>query len=174
MTPTINPRFIVRPRFGKITVPILTADGHIDYAHQVGLISSSTQIINQERTVEDDGSVTRWCTVKVTICCNDVKDIEGKKKITVDGIACASTRDKFVKEPGYEVAVAETRALKRAIAVAYNITDLIINPTGTTATREFVDLPFRKGVIDEDEDDIIPSDLKKSPVDILGDTGQDF
>jgi hypothetical protein len=159
--PEIKDRFIFRPRFKGTPVPILNADGHVDYAHQIGFDWSNTKIIEMHSEKEEDGSVTRWATVKVTV------SIGGKK---ASGISCANTRDQFVKQPGYEVAVAETRALKRAIALAANITEDIINPKGKLPTREFVDMPIRETDIDDD----IPADIKKKASDIIDADAENF
>ena len=113
-------------------------------------------MLDQRVITEEDGSSTRWCTVQVKVVM--------KNGTFAEGIACVSNRDKFVKQPGYEVAVAETRALKRAIATVCNITEAIINPEGQKPTRDFVDMPVKQDDIEEMD---IPADIKRSPASII-------
>jgi hypothetical protein len=171
-TPTINPRFIIQVPFRdsrtkKVNfVPVLNHDGYIDYAHQVGLISTRTEIIEQRVEETPSGTDelgrpkvdrTRWCTVRVTV---EVESPRGK--ISAQGIASVCDRDKWAsRQLGMEVAVAETRAEKRAIAKACNITEAVINPTGENPTRETVDMPIQRADIEEPEE--IPKDVRTTP-----------
>jgi hypothetical protein len=173
--PVIDERFVVKAPFrstkpgGKTKhVRMLNADGHIDVAHKMGLIRLSTEVL--ERWVEsseqtnDDGekfiSQTRWCMVKATAV---VKSPKGQgEPIMAEGTAVAHDRDKFVKQPGYEVMVAETRAIKRALSNACNITDKYINPTEETPTRETVDMPLPPDDFD-DEKPGLPADMLRRP-----------
>ena len=180
----INPNLIYVAKFGNRktgktdSVPMLTLDGYIDYAHQLGLISLTTEIVKiwDERTPagldennQPKESVTRWCIVKA------IAVIKGGIKgdnITVTGITCVNDLDKFVKNPGGEIAVAETRAKKRALAGACGITDDMIAiaveekkkaPIGQTRfpKRETVDAPLETDYGDDGEG--IPSDVKTTP-----------
>lgn len=169
--PIIEERFVVKPRFsgkgGTKTIRMLNADGHIDAAHRMGLVSLTTEIIDRwnedSNQSNDEGetfiSRTRWCIVRATAVVS-----HGGGTITATGISCTSDRDKFVKQPGHEVAVAETRAKKRALADACNITERFISPDNTEPTRETVDMPLPK---DEDtEKPGIPSDMIRPVPDI--------
>jgi hypothetical protein len=170
--PDIDERFVVKAPFrstkagGKTKfVRMLNADGHIDVAHKMGLIGLETTVL--ERWVEsseqtnDDGekfvSQTRWCMVKARA---SVKSPTGET-IVADGTAVAHDRDKFVKQPGYEIMVAETRAIKRALSNACNITDKYINPEEGEPTRETVDMPLPPD--DFDEKPGLPSDMLRKP-----------
>jgi hypothetical protein len=164
-TPDINERFIAKPRFGPKIVRMLNADGHIDVAHKMGLVSLKTTLV--EYKVEDIESEneekerfisrTRWATVIVTA---KVKAPDGSI-IECDGMSCVNDRDTSVKKPGYEVSVAETRAMKRALASACNITERFIDPKGDAPTREFVDMPLRKDETDEKPG--LPDDVLRRP-----------
>jgi len=163
--PKINPRFIYTTKFrsgklgGKIhEVPALNADGHIDYAHQVGLKSVGTELISREKVDDLDGNTTWWATVQVWIKLSDGRQ--------ASALSCCSSRDPRVTQPGYEVAVAETRALKRAIAVVCNITEELINPTSKEPTRETVDVPLDEDRLDFHTDEI-PKELVKSKSEII-------
>jgi hypothetical protein len=157
--PEIDPRFVYQVtrrnrRTNKTeTAPALNADGHIDYAHQIGLDCVTTEIVDNVTTEDRDGGSTRWITMKATV------SINGK---LFTGFACANSRK--VMEPGNEVALAETRAIKRAIAVACNITEKVINPSGKIPTREIVDMPLDEH--DEEEHDI-PSEIKRGAGEII-------
>lgn len=160
--PSVDPRFIYPLSFrnrktGRIeTRPDLNADGYLDYAHQIGLVSVESELLRYTTETADDGGMVRWATVRVTVVVGN---------ITATGLSCTSNRDRFVKEPGYEVAVAETRALKRALAIAANVTEKVINPSGTVPTREIVDVPLEEP---QEPERKIPDELKKSPDDISG------
>lgn len=164
--PTIDPRFIYqvtrknRRTMKYETFPALNADGYVDCAHQMGLGDVKTEIVDIETTHGSDGSVTRWVTVQATV------NVAGR---VVTGLSCANSRK--VTEPGFEVAVAETRAIKRAIAVACNITEKVINPGGEIPTREIVDLPLEEPEHDPD----IPENIRKPMSDIIdADGGAQF
>jgi hypothetical protein len=169
--PQIEERFVVKIRFkgkrpGESTlVRMLNADGHIDAAHKMGLISLRSEILERwieetEQTNDESEkfiSRTRWCIVKVTA---QVRSPEGGV-ITVDGISCTNDRDKFVKQPGYEVVVAETRAIKRALANACNLTEKYISPDSEEPTRETVDMPLPTEEKKETPD--LPPDMLRKP-----------
>lgn len=169
--PVIEERFVVKPRFsgkgGTKTIRMLNADGHIDAAHRMGLISLTTEIIDRwnedtNQTNEENEtfvSRTRWCIVRATA----VVFAPGGGSITATGISCTSDRDKFVKQPGHEVAVAETRAKKRALADACNITERFISPDNTEPTRETVDMPLPKDEDKDNEKPGIPQDMLRKP-----------
>ena len=158
----IDPRFIYKvTRLNKKTkryehIPALNADGHIDYAHRLGLDWIKTQIVSENLVQGADGSFTHWVTVKATVY------IRGTE---FTGMACSNSR--VVKEQGFEVAVAETRAIKRAIAFACNITEKIINPGGEIPTREIVDMP-----LEEEHTTEIPGEITKASEDVLTDSDQ--
>jgi hypothetical protein len=158
----IDPRFIYKiSRLNKKTkryehYPALNADGHIDYAYRSGLDGIKTEIISENLVQGADGSFTHWVTIKATV------NIFGK---TFMGMACSNSR--VVQEAGYEVAIAETRAIKRAIAVACNITEKVINPSGSIPTRDIVDIP-----LEEEPSHEIPHEIIRAPDDILTDSDQ--
>lgn len=174
--PRINTRFIITTPFknrrsGKIEkVPLLNMDGHLDIAHQYGLISLTSKIIRewevkvpagQDEYKNDKFDITAWIEVKATAI---VRSPDGLGTIITDGYCRANDRDRFVKSPEYLLAVAETRAKKRALYQACNITEEMINPGGTAPTREAVDLPI---IDDSDESSPeIPSAVKKNRPDI--------
>lgn len=159
-TPDIDERFIFKARFGPKIVRMLNADGHIDVAHKMGLESLKITLLDSRTTeieqINDEGerfiSRTRWAIVLATA---KVKAPDGSI-IECDDISCANDRDKFVKAPGFEVAVAATRAIKRALASACNITEKYISPDAKEPTREFVDMQLTK---DRDEDNEKRPDL---------------
>lgn len=164
--PIIDPRFIYqvtrknRRTMKYETFPALNADGYVDCAHQMGLGDVKTEIVDIETTHDTDGGVTRWVTVQATV------NVAGR---VVTGLSCANSRK--VTEPGFEVAVAETRAIKRAIAIACNITEKVINPGGEIPTREIVDLPIEE----PDHESDIPESIKKPMSDIIeADGGKQF
>lgn len=165
--PIVEERFVVKPRFGPRIVRMLNADGHIDIAHKMGLVSLKTDLLHKwveeiEQTNDENEkfvSRTHWCIVRVTAT---VKAPDGRSTITCDGISCVNDRDKFVKQPGYEIAVAETRAIKRALANACNITEKYISPDAREPTRETIDMPLPKS--DEvDEKPGLPADVLRKP-----------
>lgn len=165
-TPKIDPRFIyLVTRKNKKTMkfetaPALNADGHIDYAFQLGMGDVLTEIVDLQTTQDPDGGTTRWVTVKATVTIGDR---------TCTGMSSANSRR--VSEPGFEVAVAETRAIKRAIAVCCNITEKLINPDGATPSRDMVDLP-----LDQPEPEPeIPQHIRKPMSEVIdADGGQQF
>jgi hypothetical protein len=164
----INPRFIYNVtrkikkglKWEYIITPALTADGYIDCAHQMGIGNVKTEIVDLETTHDPDGGITRWVTVMATI------EVAGR---TVTGLA--STNSRNVQTPGFEVAVAETRALKRAIAIACNINETVINPSGEIPTREIVDLPIEE----PEPESEIPEHVRKPMSEIIdADGGPQF
>lgn len=172
MAPVVSERFVIQTKFnnkGKPTiVPILNADGHIDIAHQIGLISLTSRIIRQWSVEKPAGvdeyenpktDVTNWVEVEAVAV---VKGSKPGETITANGFCCANDRDRFVKSPEYLLAVADTRAKKRALADACNITEAMINPKGKSATRETVDIPL----VDNEEDPAIPQEIRKNIPDI--------
>jgi len=150
--PRLNPRFIYTSKFrsklGKVTeVHDLTADGHIDYAHKIGIDRLVSTLISHERIVTD-GEITWYATVRV--------EVQLKNGMCASGLSCCTSRDQRVTQQGFEVAVAETRALKRAIGVACNITEEMISNAfmaqsvePTRPTREFVEEPLDETEIPE-------------------------
>jgi len=161
--PEIDPRFVYRfTKFNKKSKIYethlgLTADGHIDYAYRCGMEKIITEIIEEKFVEGVDGSTTHWVSVKATVY------IRG---VTFTGMSCSNSR--VVQEPGFELAVAETRAIKRAVAIACNITEKIINPGGETPTRDIVDLPIDEPKSHEE----IPREITKSAEDVLTDSEQ--
>ncbi len=166
--PPIDTRFIYPiSRFDKKTrkyetVLALNADGHIDYAYTCGFDSISTEIVNEQIIEGADGSTTHWVTVKATV------SVKGRQ---FNGLACCNSR--VVSTAGFEVAIAETRAIKRAIAIAYNITEKKINPGGIKPTREIVDIPLDHHE-HELNDDEIPDSIRKSPEDMVSGSDEQF
>ncbi len=163
----IDERFIYKVHFrdkktGRLNpVRMLNADGHIDYAHKKGLVSLTTEVISRWAENEGKSNETRWCIAMATAV------VMGDKggTVTCTGISCVNDRDKAVKQPGYEVEVAETRAKKRALADAANITERLISPEGKTPTRETVDQDLESGdEIDEPERKIPQEVRKQAPV----------
>lgn len=165
--PKINQRFIYTLKFRagrlgsqKETVA-LTADGHIDYAHKVGLKEVHSELITRERQEDPSGNITWWATVKVIITLEN--------GIIASGISCCSSRE--VSKPGFEVSVAETRALKRAIAVACNITEELISPSAKEPTRETVDIPLDEDTMEDNAFSHVevPKEIVKPHSEVLGD-----
>lgn len=170
--PVIDQRFIIRTPFknkrtGKTTtVLILNFDGHLDVAHQMGLISLTSKIVDEWKDTipagtDEEGNpkvdTTWWVRVQATAV---VVGPHGRD-ITATGFSTANDRDSFVKKPEYLLAVAETRAMKRALYNACGITEAMFNPDGKVATRESVDLPLHDD--DVDEPTAIPSDVRRQP-----------
>jgi len=169
---TINPRFIIQTPFknkktGKTErVPILNFDGHLDVAHQMGLISLTSDIVDEWKEEIPAGydeqnlpkiETSWWVRVKAQAI---VMGPNGRT-ITATGFNTSNDRDSFVKKKEYLLAVAETRAMKRALYNACGITEAMYNPNGKEATRESVDLPLHPG--DEDEPDGIPEEVRRKP-----------
>jgi hypothetical protein len=174
---------------GKKTITrILNAEGYIDYAHQIGLIKLETKIVKhwiEEKIVKvlvrdennkpvvpeiytDVIEKTRWCIAKAT-CVVFRQGVDKQKRpifpedcITATSFATANDRDQFVRQPGYEIQVAETRAKKRALADACNLTEKQISPDDSEPTREAVDMPLPNMEIGPASDGI-PSDMKRVP-----------
>jgi hypothetical protein len=168
--PTVDQRFVIKTPFkerktGKVThVSILNFDGHLEFAHQMGLISLTSEIVREWEVMTPAGTneagqpiddITRWVTIKATAV---VRGPFGP--ITATGYNTSQDRDAFVKKPEYLVAVSETRAMKRALYNACGITEALISPNGKEATRESVDLPLHPGE-PEDEPSGIPSDVRR-------------
>lgn len=144
--PRINPRFIYTTKFrnkiGKIVeIPDLNADGYIDFAHQVGIGCINSTLISREMYKDENGNVTWWATVKV--------EVVMKSGIKTAGISCCSSRDPRVTQPGYEVSVAETRALKRALALATNVTEKVISDALKEKQSEYAEHKPRREFVDE-------------------------
>jgi hypothetical protein len=166
-----NPRFVILTSFknhktGKAEkVPILNMDGHIDIAHQMGLVSLTADIIDEWKQeipagVDEENNprveIVWWVRVKATaVVCGE------HGSITATGFSTVSDRDRFVKTPENLLAVAETRAEKRALARACGITEATYDPESKVAHREDVDLPIvHPGDDDEPE---IPQEVRKKP-----------
>lgn len=162
--PTIDKRFVYPiTRFNKKTkkydtVLALNADGHIDYAHACGVNNIITEIVNEQIVEGADGGSTHWVTVKATVFLHGVQ---------FTGLSCCNSR--IAQTAGFEVAIAETRAIKRAIAFACNITEKKINPEGIAPTREIVDIPLDDHETDVDE---IPESIRKTPEEAFSDSEQ--
>lgn len=157
----IDERFIFHGKFkDKLghtkKVRMLNADGHVDYAHQKGLVSLTTEYTRW--TEGDKDNLTRWCIAKATAIV--MSDKGGT--VTATGISCVSDRDRFVKDAGREVEVAETRAKKRALADAANITEKVITPEGKEPARETVDTPLDDGGEVEEPSNEIPAGIRKT------------
>jgi len=176
MSPVVNQRFVIKTPFkgkmGKTTYAhILNGDGHIDVAHQVGLISLTTEIIDEWKTEVPAGldeynnpktDVTWWIRVKAIAIVVNPKSPTGTT--TTTGYCTANDRDRFIKSPEYLLAVADTRAKKRALADACNITEAMINPDATEATREAEGIPMSR--LDDDDEPNIPKEVRKNVPDI--------
>lgn len=169
--PKINERFIYNLSFGgkrlgekKRVIRDLNADGYIDYAHQCGLKEIRSFLLERKLVEDAEGNQTWWATVHVTVTMLD--------GTSSTGLSCASSRDGRVTMPGYEVAVAETRAIKRAIAVVCNINEEKISPLEDTPTRDTVDMPLDNGA-GVDENTMfhgINHEIIRSKKDVMGDT----
>jgi hypothetical protein len=172
--PVLQQRFVIQVPFknrksGKTThTPILNFDGHLDYAHQMGLISLSSELVREweisipaglDEQNQPKREITRYALVKATAVVRNQKSTGGITTST--GYGCAQDHDTFVKSPEYLVAVAETRAMKRALYNACGLTEAIISPEGKEATRESVDLPLHPGEEDEPSNEI-PSDVRRN------------
>lgn len=166
-SPSINSRFVYfAKRYNKNLkkfefIPQLNADGHIDYAHQFDLGDIKTEIIDTDTYTDVDGGRVRWVTVKATVI------IDGR---TVTGMSTECSRN--VQQIGFETSIAETRALKRAIAFACNITEKIINPEGETPTREIVDMPLDNPL--DEEENKIPTEKTKPAMDVINSSDEQF
>lgn len=159
--PRIKERFIYtapfrdRKRPGRVTkVRILNADGHIDYAHQKGLKFVGAEMVDRwEELVEDPRTGTKrsvkWCIMRARVVMADGTEAWAH--------SCVSSEDNFVNQIGREVEVAETRAKKRALADAANITEEVISPDAATPTREAVDMGLEPG---DAEEPAIPADAR--------------
>lgn len=170
--PILNPRFVINVPFknrktGKTTTTyLLNFDGHLDYAHQVGLVSLTAEIQREWETeieglTDENGNpkmvLAHWVRTKATVVVSNPKVPGGITTST--GINVSTDYwDNFVKGPKDLVAVSETRAMKRALYNACGITEAVINPQGKEATRESVDLQLHPG--DEDEPDI-PKEVRR-------------
>lgn len=182
--PVVNQRFVIKTPFrnrstGKTTYAyILNSDGHIDVAHQMGLVSLTTEIIDQWKEevpagVDENNNprmdVTWWIRVQATAVVANQRSPTG---ITTTTAYCtAHDRDRFVKSPEYLLAVAETRAKKRALSDACNITEAMIHPEGKEATREAEGLPIDGGADDEPK---IPGDVRRNIPDITPPLSRDI
>lgn len=176
-TPVINPRFVIKTPFrnrktGKTTYAyILNSDGHIDVAHQMGLVSLTTEIVDEwcnriPAGLDENNSPrydeTWWVRVKATAVVVNPKSPTGVT--TVIAYNTSNDRDRFVKSPEHLLAVAETRAKKRALSDACNITEALIHPEGTEATREAEGLPITDSSLDDEPN--IPGDVRRTLPDI--------
>ena len=172
----VNQRFVIKTPFrnkrtGKTTFAfLLNSDGHIDVAHQMGLVSLTTEIIDEwcERVPAglDENNQPRfdetwWVRVKATAVVANPASPTGTT--TVTAYNTSHDRDKFVKNPEYLLSVAETRAKKRALSDACNITEAMIHPEGTEATREAEGIPITG---DDDDEPRIPASVRKNVPDI--------
>ena len=175
-------------RTGRVTMTnMLNAEGYLDYAQQCGLVKLDAKIIErwtedsvvkiQDRdennkpipgTFKDVVQKTRWCIAQATCVVlrsgvsHTKRPILPEDTIVAVAHASANDRDQFVKQPGYEVQVAETRAKKRAIADACNLTEMQISPDADSPTREAVDMPLPKTETGAMGDGI-PGDMKRQP-----------
>ena len=174
---TVNQRFVIKTPFrnrntGKTTYAyILNSDGHIDIAHQMGLVSLKTRIVSEWRDRVSAGDDehgnpkfddTWWVRVQATAVVVNPKSPSGVT--TVTAYNTSNDRDRFVKSPEHLLAVAETRAKKRALSDACNITEAVIHPEGKEATREAEGLPITIG--DAEDEPNIPRDVQRRAPDI--------
>ena len=172
--PVLQQRFVIQVPFknrksGKTThTPILNFDGHLDYAHQMGLVSLSSELVKEWEVSIPAGldehnnpkqEITKYALVKATAVVRNPKI--GGGVTTSTGYGCAQDHDTFVKSPEYLIPVAETRAMKRALYNACGLTEAVISPDGKVATRESVDLPLRQGEEDDPTDEI-PQDARRN------------
>jgi len=131
----------------------------------MGLVSLTTKIVDEWReripSGEDEHGNpkfddTWWVRVQATAVVANPKSPNGTTRVTAYNTT--NDRDRFVKSPEHLIAVAETRAKKRALSDACNITEAMIHPDGKEATREAEGLPI---VAPGDEDPDIPGDVRR-------------
>lgn len=106
----VNDDLLYTIPFGSSEVEDLKWEGYVDVAHQMGVEEIDTEVVSDGYNSENG---VDYAAVRVTVVREDGR--------AFSSLQAADTTTNQVRDPEFVWAVAESRALKRAVKKAYNI-----------------------------------------------------